>query len=271
MTRDAFAYFILFSGLAALVLIPATKQYKRVIIISASFILIFLGSNFLATTSLRWYPSLLNVIGIRVLPNPQYVEYFAQRGMPLSESLIDRSGKFHHYNYEELDNNPELREFSSWVKKNGRNEYLRFLWFYKADATQNIFIDKDHLLSPDLYYYTATGFRTIINDPRIDELLYPNRYSLVLFLIGNMMATSFGVWALYERKLIWFLPILLILLTYPQIILVWNADTYEIGRHSIHHNIQLRLGVILTILFALDFVIDKVKRIYSTNNQLSKT
>lgn len=52
---------------------------------------------------------------------------------------------------------------------------------------------------------------------------------------------------------------MLILFSYPQAVLVWNADANDLARHSIYHNIELRLGVWMLIFFVLDFLIVRYK------------
>ena len=83
------------------------------------------------------------------------------------------------------------------------------------------------------------------------------KFGLLLFLIANLAAAVFSVIAFYEKKLIWVLPLALILLTYPQALLVWNADANDMARHALYHNILLRLGVWILTLFVLDFALEK--------------
>ena len=256
-TRDDFAYYILMSAAVVAVLVLRTKDWKRPLLISVAFILMFFVSNTLSSASMRWERPVLNTISIRILPNPQYLAYFQGRGMPVNEALMERSGKHLHADDNALMLDPRLEEFRSWVRENGKSEYIRFLWFFKADTFQNVFNDIGPIFSPNVYYYTATRFRPIVENPRIDELLFPMKFGLLLFLIANLVAAVFSVVAFYEKKLIWVLPLALILLTYPQALLVWNADANDMARHALYHNILLRLGVWLLALFVLDFVLEK--------------
>jgi hypothetical protein len=108
-----------------------------------------------------------------------------------------------------------------------------------------------------VFYYTATGYRPVIKDARITEFLYPTRFGLFFFFIANMLAAFFVPIAWREQKILWYLPLLMILLSYPQAVLVWSADVNDIARHSISHNVLLRLGVWMLIFFVLDLVIEK--------------
>lgn len=256
--RDDFAFYILMSGTILLMLLLRTKNWKRPFLVSVVFVVLFLGSNALSSKSLRWYRPVLNTISLRILPNSQYLAYFESRGMPVNEALLERSGKHLHADNNALVEDSRLEKFRSWVQDNGKREYINFLWFFKADAFQSVFDDAKIIFSPNVYYYTATRFRAIISDARIDELLFPMRFGFLLFLVANLIATACSVVAFYERKAVWVVPLSLILLTYPQALLVWNADANDMARHALYHNVMLRLGVWLLAFFVIDFVVEKV-------------
>ncbi len=262
-TRDDFSYFVLMLGGGLLILLFCTTHWRKVLFVSCTLFLMFFVSNSLSSQSLRWYRPLLNTIGLRILPNPDYVAYFENKGMPITPALMERSGKHLHADENAIVVDPRLEAFRTWVQENGKNEFIRFLWFYKADTFQNLFGDIGIVFSPDLYYYTATGFRPIIKDSRLEEFLYPNRFGFFLFLVANFFAVALSVVGLYEKKLLWFLPISLILLTYPQAILVWNADANDLARHSMYHNMILRTGFWVLVLFFIDFLIEKKSEIFS--------
>lgn len=259
LTRDAFAYFLLMAAFGLFLLIFFIPNRRYPFMVGTFLILLFLLSNALASASMRWYPSLLYTFNMRILPNPQYVEYFVSRGMPIDVNLLEQSDNRLSTDEIALVNDQDFRD---WVAEYGKREYIRFLWFYKADALQNIFEDIQLLISPNLFYYSATGFNPIIKDARLDEILYPTRFGIFTFLIANLFAAASSVWAIYERKHMWLLPLLLILVSYPQAVFIWNADANEIGRHSLYHNIQWRLGLWLWVLCVIDFVVVK-KNVFS--------
>jgi hypothetical protein len=263
-TRDVFGYYFLMIGCGLVPFVFFVARKKHLLVVSSYLILLFFISNTLANSSGRWYHSLLNTISIRILPNEQYIGYFEERGMPVNEALLSRSGKHLHADSGILMTDAGLQEFRSWVMKHGKQEYVRFLWFYKADALQNIFEDIQPLFNPNLIYYSATGFAPIIRDLRISELLYPDRFSIFILLIANLLAAAASVVAIYERKSLWLLPLCLIFFTYPQAVFIWNADANEVGRHSLYHNIQWRLGLWLLLLYGLDFVIELMPKIQTT-------
>ena len=261
-SRDTYAYVLLMIAGSLFVLFVLSSFKKPFLYIGIVFSVIFLASNALASAGYHWYTPLLNTIGMRILPNPDYLVYFEARGMPVSDALIERSGQPHHADSVAMVFDERLEPFRIWVRENGKREYIRFLWFFKADTFQNVFNDRDLLFRPDLYFYTATRFRPVIQNSRLDEILYPNRFGFFLFLISNLIAGLFSAVAYYEKKVTWLFPLLLILLTYPQAVLIWNADSSDIARHSMYHNVMLRLGVWILAIFVLDFFVVKLKNNY---------
>ena len=258
-SRDTYAY-VLLMGAALLILVFFLSNYrKHFLYVGLVFFVIFLASNTLASIGYHWYTPLLNTIGMRVLPNQEYLVYFETRGMPINTALMERSGQPHHADAGIMVTDERLEDFRNWVRENGRKEYIRFLWFFKADTFQNVFNDMKLVFFPNYYFYTATGFRPIIQNSRLDELLYPNRFGFFLFLIANLIAGVFSTVAWYEKKTTWILPIALIIFTYPQAVLIWNADSSDIARHSLYHNVMMRLGVWVLVFFVLDFFVEKLK------------
>lgn len=261
-SRDTYAYVLLMIAAGLVVVYFLSKFRSQFLLVSGVFTLIFIASNALASVSLHWYTPLLNTIGLRVLPNPEYRAYFESKGMPVSDALLERSGEPHHSDEGAMAYDERLEAFRAWVIEHGRQEYIRFLWFYKADTFQNVFNDLNPIFYPDLYYYTATGFRPIIQNAFLDELLYSNRFGFLLFLVANLVAAVLSVVAYYEKKVVWILPLMLVLLTYPQAVLIWNADASDMARHSLYHNMMMRLGIWILILFVIDFVAEKINNRY---------
>src|SRR6266540_3434368 len=216
--------------------------------------LLFLVSNILATAGNRWYVPFLMTTGLRILPNSEYLSYFREQGMPISGALMERSGKPLHTDDLAFLNDPRLDEFRQWAKENGRGLYIKFLWHFRADTLQEPLNHLEVIFNPNIYYYAATGFRPMIKNQRLNELLYPTRFGILTVLIANMLAAALLFPSLKYRQWLWILPLMLILFSYPQAVLIWNADANDIARHSLYHNIELRLGLWMLIFFVFDFL-----------------
>lgn len=259
MVRDTFAYFLLMAGAALLVFLFFTEKRTRVLTVSGLLFILFLLVNTLSSLGMRWYMPFMMTMGLRILPNQEYVDYFDARGMPISPALMDRAGKPIQADGIAMYYDPDLNAFRQWVKANGQKEFIRFLWFFKADTLQNPLRDAEVVFNPDVYYYAATGYEAIIKNERINELLFPFRFGLLASVLANGIALILLFPALKDRNALWFAPLALILLSYPQAVLVWNADANDIARHSIYHVVMLRLGFWLLILFAVDHYSMQIK------------
>lgn len=256
-TRDTYAYLLLMIAAVVFVAFWSSSYRWHAAGVSLAFVLIFLFSSQLATIALRPFRAILMNTALRVFPSEEYTEYFRQHGMPIDDRLVQiarnpEPGKKFTVNIA-FTFDEDQEEFRQWAMGPGRAEYMKFLWFYKAQTFQNVFTETPgQSFYPDVYYYTATGYRPIIKDARISELLYPTRFGLVFFFAANLFAAFIAALAWRDRKPLWLAPVLMILLSYPQAVLIWAADANDISRHSIAFNILLRLGVWMLIFFVAD-------------------
>ncbi|MCC7117346.1 MAG: hypothetical protein IT310_02380 [Anaerolineales bacterium] len=262
LTRDTFAYLLLMIALINLPVFGLGKARSKALALSFAFLLIFGISSRLAELGLRPYRAILMNTALRIYPSDEYTNYFREHGMPVDERLVEMSrnpeaGQKFAVNIA-LTFDADQAGYRQWAQESGHAQYLRFLWFFKADTFQKVFTETaGQSFYPDVFYYTATGYRPILKDARLAELLYPTRFGLFFFFIANLLAAFFIPIAWREQKSVWYIPLLMILLSYPQAVLVWAADPNDIARHSVSHNILMRLGVWFLLFFVLDFLIPK--------------
>lgn len=259
LTRDTYAYLFLMAAVIILLLFWLSEYRMKAVGVSFVFIIIFTISSQLAMLGLRPFRAIMMNTALRIYPSEVYTEYFRAHGMPVDDRLVQearnlQSGKkFVVYKALAFDEDQEI--YRQWALDLGDNEYIKFLWFYKAETFQNVFLQTaSPSFYPDVYYYTATGYRPILKDARVSEFLYPTRFGLVFFFAANIIASFISAIAWHDKKALWLIPILMILLAYPQAVLVWAADVNDIARHSISHNVLLRLGVWMLVFFVLDSV-----------------
>jgi hypothetical protein len=261
LTRDTYAYLLLMIAIINIPVFWFSTHRIHALAMSFSFLVIFALSSQLAEAGLRPYRAVLMNTALRIYPSDIYTEYFRQHGMPVDDRLVEMSrniepGKKFAVNIA-LTFDEDQAAYRQWALEHGSSAYVRFLWFFKADTFQKVFTETaGPSFFPDVYYYTATGYRPIITDARMAEVLYPTRFGLVFFFAANMIAAFLAAIAWREQKPLWYIPLLMILLCYPQAVLVWAADVNDIARHSISHNVLLRLGLWMLIFLALDFVLE---------------
>jgi hypothetical protein len=263
LTRDTYAYLLLMIALINIPVFWFSTYRTNAIALSFAFLVIFVISSQLAEAGLRPYRAVLMNTALRIYPSDVYTEYFRAHGMPVDDRLVEMSrnvepGKKFAVNIA-LTFDEDQADYRQWELTHGSSDYVRFLWFFKADTFQKVFTETaGQSFFPDVFYYTATGYRPIIKDARITEFLYPTRFGLFFFLVANMLAAFFAAIAWREQKILWYIPLVMILLSYPQAVLVWSADVNDIARHSISHNVLLRLGLWLLIFFVLDFFLENL-------------
>jgi hypothetical protein len=257
LTRDTFAYFLLMAVPVLLVSFWFSAYRRAALMACLAFVLMLLFSAELAVRGDRTFRALAMNTSRRIYPSETYTEYFRHHGMPVDERLVllardpDPQDKFLVNKALLFDEDQE--DFRQWARQSGRVEYIKFLWFFKVDTFQKVFTETSgQSFSPDVYYYTATGYRPILTDARLAELLYPMRFGLIYFFGANLLAAFFIPIGWRLQKAVWIAPLSMILLAYPQAVLVWAADVNDIARHSLAHNILLRLGLWMLVFLVLD-------------------
>ena len=260
LTRDTYAYLLLMVAIINISVFWFSRYRANAIAVSFAFLVIFALSSQLAEAGLRPYRAVLMNTSLRIYPSETYTEYFRAHGMPVDDRLVEMSrniepGKKFAVNIA-LTFDEDQEVYRQWALERGSSAYIRYLWFFKADTFQKVFTETaGQSFFPDVFYYTATGYKPILKDARITEFLYPTRFGLFFFFAANMIAAFLAAIAWREQKALWYLPLLMILLSYPQAVLVWSADVNDIARHSISHNVLLRLGLWMLIFFVLDFLL----------------
>ena len=175
----------------------------------------------------------------------------------MTNSLLQYSGDASHWNGLAMMQDPRLAAFREWVQEHGTFSLIKFLWRYKSDTLQRPLNDPVTVLAPDLYYYSATGFAPILENSRFSEVLYPMDFGVIVFWLANMFAAFISAFAIQRKKVLWLLPLLMILLAYPQIVFVWNTDPNDLLRHSLHLNVQWRLGLWVLVFLLVDYSIER--------------
>ena len=253
--RGSSAYLLGLAGAVLLLLMLLRLRAARFLLVGGSLVIIFALSSMLSSAGGHPYTALLNVIGLRVLPNEQYMAFYQSQGMPVSPALLEYSGKAGHWDGLAFARDERLEDFRTWLREDGTKVFIRSLWHFKAEALQDPLDDLTAVLAPNLYYYSATGFRPILEGTRLAELLYPMRFGIFVFGAASLLAAFAAALALRERTTMLLAPILMILLAYPQIVFVWNSDPNDIYRHALPLNIQWRLGLWLLLLIGADQLI----------------
>ena len=84
-SRDTLAYLLLFLAAIVLTLLWFPAHRRHLLVILAGFLAIFGASMYAAQAARRFEVVFPIITGLRIFPNPQYVAYFREHGMPVDE------------------------------------------------------------------------------------------------------------------------------------------------------------------------------------------
>jgi len=255
--RETNAYLGL--GIAlGLLLIGLFKRRQRFYwLISLFFVGFFILNNAVSEMQLlpRWAYPLVNVILQRILPEPEYVRFFTDHGMPITPELLALSGEYAFSNWFAVFNHEEFRKFERWLFASGRGTYIRFLMTHIFYTFLRPLQDIETILTPILISYSSERYSPSLPD-LINEILYPVRW-----FWGYLWISLAGAGAFISTKIIikktsgvfWGVCAFFVL-TFPHFLLVWHGDAMEVPRHAVQANIQFHLGILLIFLFIADFL-----------------
>jgi hypothetical protein len=146
LVRVQTVFFVfMFAGLLWGNILFSKTNWTRPLMIGAALMLLATG---LGIAKASWlldrmkdnYGSIVNysqvwasIIQVRILPDPEHRKFFVERGLPISSTMMERSGKpawvdnkwFTPEN--ELSESPDFIAYRNWVLEKGRRTYLTFL------------------------------------------------------------------------------------------------------------------------------------------------
>ena len=208
----------------------------------------------------RWVFPLHNVIGTRILPDPDYVAYFSEHGMPVSPALYERTGKYANADDNAFFNDPRLEEFRTWTKRSGKTTYIRFLLSHPLYSITAPALEFPDIFLKDMGWFVSGHMIPGHLFPRI-SIHFNDRFAVVmscLILVGYGVTIGL-IFFLYRSKLLhgspWLaVPLIMILLSIPHLWLCWHGDAMEVRRHSLTAIIQAWLGFTLLCIYLLDLL-----------------
>ena len=274
--RDSNSYVLVMIAvvivLIMLVRIPLTRlgfasRLPRFLLVSFVALCIFFVTTFALMDASReqaprwrWVFPLHNVIGTRILPDPEYVAYFSDHGMPVGPALYERTGKYANADDNAFFNDPRLEEFRLWTNRSGRTTYIRFLLSHPLYLITAPALEFPDIFLKDMGWFFSGHYKILRPYPRItirlnDRLAAAAAY---LLLVGYGVTISL-IFFLYRYKLLhgspWLaVPLVMILLSIPHLWLCWHGDAMEVRRHSLTAIIQAWLGFTLLYVYLLDLL-----------------
>jgi hypothetical protein len=228
------------------------KTYRSFLILSFCIaVMLVVNSRLSSLYALpRWALPVAEVITMRVLPVPQYLDYFTDQGMPVRPELMALSGRWAHSDNYAILNNPMLRPFSKWLFEEGKTVYTRFLIAHPIYTLTMPLLNLEEMLAVD-FSSLISAYRPAL--PGLaNEFFFPIRWFWVYLAIFVPLLV-FVLWKLRrEKSRIFWLTAVFFTFSIPYLYLAWHADALDVQRHAAIANIQFHLGSWLLLVFYLD-------------------
>jgi hypothetical protein len=228
------------------------KDYRTFLVISfCIFIMAAINSHLSSLYALpRWALPVAEVVTKRILPVPEYQEYFSGQGMPVTPELMALSGGWANGDDYAILNNPRMRKFSKWLFKDGKTVYTKFLIAHPIYTLTLPLVNLDELLAFD-FSHLVPGYKPAI-PAIVDEIFFPVRWFWV-FLGMSVLLLTFVLWKQRrEKSRVFWLLVSFFFISIPYLYLAWHGDALDLARHASIANIQFHLAMWLLLAFFID-------------------
>ena len=146
-SRDTNAWVVLMVALFLLLLLGLRLIDGKYLVLSIAFIAMFLLSNLSADLGDRWIFPFQNVLGRRILPNTQAVDFFVNCGMPVSPALMQLAGGYANSLDRAFYDDPALEDYRQWVHRAGKPCYVKWLLSNPLESIKRPIAEFNSLIS----------------------------------------------------------------------------------------------------------------------------
>lgn len=250
LTRDVNAYLILGSAVCLVGVALVRRLGPAAWLVVVGLIGVFLMSNYSADRGQRWVNPFLDVVGKRILTDPDRLADMTRLGMPVSDRLRAAAGHWAKRIRMSRD-----YVFLEWVPEKGKSTYIKYLLthpVYLASAPLTWPEDRTALFAAPLPWDDrAKGFRHLFVDSAANWLYPKSRAGLIGLALAAAGVLVAGL--TIRRRLTGPQAFGLVVTgaAYPLALVVWHGDAMDIARHALLVGLCLRLGLWLTICFSL--------------------
>jgi hypothetical protein len=264
--RDTHVYFLLVAaavmglGVVSKKIGAGWRKYYWVYILSI-VILAFL-QNLSLVAGKRWEVPAYNSLAKWILPNERARDFFVQRGLPVSEKLMQISQMSVVQYTERIQHDPELAPAKQWIEQNWRSVYVGYLLANLGDSLAAPIREIPTLLDAGALRYHSPIFPA---RPFSDDMLWVTRLVYVRSpwiegLAAILLVIGCAVYWFQKapgNSVGWVLSVLIVSI-YPLMFLVWHADPAEPQRHALQIGIQFRLAGWMGLVLGIDWLTRKI-------------
>ena len=188
----------------------------------------------------------MNNIGQRVLPDPQLLDWYEGRGMPVSDSLLERTGKNAFDDQWKMLTELDLEQFREWSRDSGQMwQMVSFIRFAPHWINQSLG-ELDSELAYDNHDYDVFDTAEKLPDGSWLGIGGPqSELALLIWLLLALISLSL-IWRSQNRIRASVLTVLL-LSSFVDYTVSWVGDSVEVNRHLVgcFFRTSIILGVVL--------------------------
>lgn len=254
-SRDTNAWVLLMIALFLLLLLGLRVIDRKYLALSIAFIVIFFLSNSSADRGDRWVFPFQNILGRRILPHAQAIDFFAGCGMPVSPELMELAGGYANTSERAFYEDPALQEYRLWLHQTGKLCYVKWLLSDPLESIKSPLTEFNVLISmQNLQPFLFSKKFAPVLPGRLEAILFP-RWGLLIMLAINLAVLLIAILTkAWKQNKTWWLVIGMNMLVLPHYLITWHGDVMGIYRHVVSASIQFYLGTWLLVLLMLDSV-----------------
>jgi D-3-phosphoglycerate dehydrogenase len=253
-SRDTNAWVVFMVALFLLVLVVLRQIDKKYLVPAIAFVGMFLLSNLSADHGDRWVFPFQNILGRRILSDTQAVNFFANCGMPVSPSLMERAGGYANSSDRAFYEDSALEGYRVWLHENGKSCYVKWLLTNPLESVRRPIAEFDSLVSmqniqPFLF---SKNFSPVLPG-RLEAILFPRQALLFVSIVLLGLALIAILGKAWTQNKSWWIIIGMILLIFPHYFITWHGDVMGIYR--------MKYKVLLTAPYMIP-VVDRFRSIF---------
>lgn len=223
-----------------------------------SLVLLLLTSLHIVSinASNRWQWPLVDVIGLRILPDPARTAQFAELGMPVNEKVTRFTNKI------AADYNQDWSGFGEWLQsKQAQQAYQTWLIKRFPDAVREIFTEWHKIWNDDFAYYKHSAEPEISRVAAAIALFRGHDFFLFIEISLVVFAISCVV-ALVSRRERWIAVVALFFaVNLPAAFISYHGDSIDIERHSLNVQLNTYLTGFILIFWLAAFIVSSLIRL----------
>ncbi len=246
--RDSNIYFLMMGAvifvLGVLINQHLSDSRKLAWVYAGSILIIFIVQNMTITRGNRWQIFIMDHLAMRILHDPQAVDFFEKEGLPLSDELMSTTGMVG-YEYQQLmANSPTLQPLRDWIDCCGKQAYLKYLLFTPVETMLEPVEQWQKLVNGGNLEYRNPKYAFLElpeKTRQFHELFFPHQ-AWAVGLLGLISLVGVVDYAITKRQPLWIVVGILFITIYPSMFIVWHGEPLEIERHAAQIGIQWRLA-----------------------------